>query len=148
MSEVSAHLHLEVDDEGSERPLPFEGLSSGSECVSSGQGGRVRAGAGEKIAPSQTQRWTLEPHCCRSCFSRLVSQPGADGNTLYLCTNCGLEAVGADASALCCCGLKIRRPTKLHKSGHHLVDAGVRCGPNPDIRPDFPSLFIATETAK
>lgn len=145
MSDVSGHLHLEFDDEGSERPLPFEGLSSEGFALSGGQRGRVRAGAGEKIEAGQTQTWSLEPHICRSCFSRLVSQPGTDGNTRYQCTNCGIEASGVEASALCCCGLKIRRPTKLHKSGHHLVDAGVRCAPNPNIRPDFPSLFIACE---
>ena len=88
--------------------------------------------------------WRLEPHICRVCFSRLVSQPAAGGRR-YQCTNCGQEAVGHDASVLCCCGLKIRRATHQHTSGHRLVDAGVRCALNPDPRPDFPSLFVAAE---
>lgn len=90
--------------------------------------------------------WSLEPHICRACMSRLVSQPGEDEQTRYHCTNCGLERMGHDASVLCCCGLTVRRPTRSHRSGYHLVDAGIRCKPNPEPRPDFPSLIIAAET--
>ena len=90
--------------------------------------------------------WRLEPHICRACFSRLVSQPTQDGRR-YQCTNCGQEAHGHDASVLCCCGLKIRRATHLHKSGQRLVDAGIRCQPNPEPRPEFPSLYVAMESA-
>lgn len=104
----------------------------------------------ESCAPGDATQdscaWRLEPHICRACFSRLVSQP-TQGGRRYLCTNCGQEAHGHDASVLCCCGLKIRRPSRTGKSGVALVDAGVRCQPNPDPRPEFPSLYVAMEAA-
>lgn len=87
----------------------------------------------------------LEPHICRACHSRLASEPHPDGGRRYVCTNCGLEAVGHAADVLCCCGMKIRRATKGGKSGYALVDAGIRCIPNPDPRPEFPSLYVASE---
>lgn len=116
--------------------------------VDGGQKGRAGAGARKDPVPAadQTQdSWRLEPHICRSCFSRLVSQDSGDGSRRWQCTNCGIEALGAGAAVLCCCGLTIRRPTKKHTSGHHLVDAGVRCSVNPNPRPDFPSLYVALE---
>lgn len=61
----------------------------------------------------------------------------------YQCTNCGLEAVGHDASVLCCCGMKVRKATRAHTSGTMLVDAGIRCMKNPEPTPDFPSLYVA-----
>lgn len=117
--------------------------------------GRARAPAREaapvqeSCAPgTETQdSWRLEPHICRACFSRLVSR-GADGaDRRYHCTNCGLEAVAASAEALCCCGTKIRRPTKGSKSGTTLVDAGIRCVVNPVPTPDFPSVIVAAEVS-
>lgn len=100
----------------------------------------------ETCAPdaADADAWRLEPHVCRACFSRLVSRQ-APGGRMYHCTNCGLEAQGAGPEVLCSCGMKVRRPLKGAGSGHALVDAGVRCMPNPDPRPDFPSLFVAGE---
>lgn len=89
-------------------------------------------------APDATRLWTLEPHVCRSCFGRLVSTPDqASGKTRYLCTNCGAGAVAESADAVCACGMQVRGPTGAP------VDAGLRCKPNPDPRPDFPSCFVA-----
>ena len=115
--------------------------------------GRARAPAGEAVpahgscAPGdETQdSWRLEPHICRACFSRLVSRGVGGVDRRYHCTNCGLEAVAPGADALCCCGTKIRRPTKGSKSGHSLVDAGIRCIVNPSPTPDFPSVIMAAE---
>ena len=85
--------------------------------------------------------WTLEPHVCRHCFGRLASTGAPDGARRYHCTNCGAEAVGTAPDALCSCGLKLRN----HGPGGGLVDAGLRCQPNPSPSPEFPSLFVAAE---
>lgn len=117
--------------------------------------GRARALAreavpahGSCVPDAETQdSWRLEPHICRACFSRLVSQgtQGTQGTRRYHCTNCGLEAVAPGADALCCCGTKIRRPTKGSKSGHTLVDAQIRCIENPAPSPEMPSVIVAAE---
>lgn len=113
--------------------------------------GRARAPARdgaalEHQAPTpDADAWRLEPHICRACFSRLVSQDHGGIDRRYHCTNCGLDAVAEAADALCCCGTKIRRPTKGAKSGTTLVDAGIRCIVNPAPTPDFPSVIVAAE---
>lgn len=84
----------------------------------------------------ETQGWTLEPHVCRHCFGRLVSQ-----GSRYLCTNCGAEAVGDAPDVLCACGTTLRR----HGSAAAPMNAGLRCQPNPAPTPEFPSLFVAAE---
>ena len=89
----------------------------------------------------------LEPHICRKCFARLASQPAGGGLRRYFCTNCGAEAEATSADELCCCGIKIRKPGRSGKAAV-LVDAGVRCIPNPDPTPLFPSLYVASEVAK
>lgn len=113
--------------------------------------GRARASAHE--APAEV--WRLEPHVCRSCFSRLVSRDpdaglvmsGLDSTDarMYQCTNCGLEGLGRAPDVLCACGLKLRKATRLGRSSVVLSDAGIRCVANPEIRADFSSLFVALE---
>lgn len=86
-----------------------------------------------------TDEWRLEPHVCRSCFSRLVSrQSDDDGGRVYQCTSCGLEAEGSRADVLCACG------TKLRKGKTAWVDAGIRCHQNLARSPEFPALFVAS----
>ena len=80
---------------------------------------------------------------CRHCFGRLASTDAGEGRRRYQCTNCGAEAVGLSPDVLCSCGLKLRH----HGPGGGLVDAGLRCQPNPSPTPDFPSLFVAAEAA-
>lgn len=92
-------------------------------------------------APEADAGWTLEPHVCRHCFGRLVSQALPDGDVRYQCTNCGAEAVGLESDVLCACGTALRK----HGSGSAPVSAGLRCQPNPSPSPDFPSLFVAAE---
>ena len=140
----------------------MEVMSGDGNCGGRSPMGRARAPAREAVpaqgscAPGdETQdSWRLEPHICRACFSRLVSRPAPQHRVLdapqptgrlYHCTNCGLEAVAPGADALCCCGTKIRRPTKGSKSGMTLVDAQIRCAVNPTPTPDFPSVIIAME---
>lgn len=117
------------------------------EAPSKVQGGRARALAREiaPLPPVQTRPVFLEPHVCQVCFSRLVSSDAGAGHRAYTCTNCGAEAVGQDSSALCCCGLTIRKVGKDSRSGSLLINAGIRCALNPSPTPDMPSLYIATE---
>jgi hypothetical protein len=112
-------------------------ISEASARQNRGQNQKKRGRARQGSAPG----WTLEPHVCRECFGRLLSQPRARGRRLYVCANCGTEAVGRAVDVLCACGLKLRN----HGPGAPLVDAGIRCQPNPDPRPDFPSVFVAAE---
>lgn len=90
----------------------------------------------------------LEPHVCKKCFARIASRPTGNGERLYQCTNCGAEATGPDADVICCCGIKIRRAGKNGTKSGSMVDAGIRCIPNPEISPLFPSLFVASEVEK
>lgn len=101
-------------------------------------------GEGARAPARAPEFWRLEPHICRHCHSRLASTPDATGKLRYHCTNCGAEAVGATAEALCCCGLKVRRPGKPG-APPDLIDAGIRCRLNPSPNPEFPSIYIATE---
>ena len=128
-----------------------EKLSDGNVSGRSRPTGRARAlardadqVAHQALDPDE-DAWRLEPHICRACFSRLVSRGAGGVGRRYHCTNCGLEAVAPGADALCCCGTKIRRPTKSSKSGMTLVDAQIRCAVNPTPTPDFPSVIIAME---
>jgi len=110
-----------------------------SKCVNDpGLGAKKRA-----RAPDAAASWALEPHVCRHCFGRLASTDAGEGRRRYQCTNCGAEAVGLSPDVLCSCGLKLRH----HGPGGGLVDAGLRCQPNPSPTPDFPSLFVAAEAA-
>lgn len=115
---------------------------------------RVRPLADEPTTQSATKKndgWQLEPHVCKKCFARLVSRPVADAVTTglreFACTNCGLQGEAVSSDAVCCCGIKIRRPGRGGKAGA-LVDAGVRCIPNPEPSLQFPSLYVASEVAK
>lgn len=94
------------------------------------------------------QQWVLEPHICRKCFGRLVSMAVGADIRLYRCTNCGSEAEHTDAAAVCCCGIKIRRPGRNGSKTPSLVDAGIRCIPNPDRSPSFPSEYVASEVVR
>lgn len=90
--------------------------------------------------------WSLEPHICRKCFGRLVSAALANGSRAYRCTNCGTESEATEASAVCCCGIKIRKPGRGKTI--NLVDAGVRCIPNPNRSAQFPAEIVASEVKR
>lgn len=101
----------------------------------------------------KNEQWHLEDHVCRKCFGRVVSRPVTDAanctTRLYLCTNCGAEAQHDKADAICCCGIKIKRAGRSGtKASSTLVDAGVRCIPNPEISPMFPSQIVASEVVR
>lgn len=100
----------------------------------------------ENCNNKKNEHWTLEPHVCRHCFARLVSQPVPGGLRHYACTNCGATADSQGADALCCCGIKIRKMGRGGKAGA-LADAGVRCIKNPNPTPLFPNLYVASEVA-
>lgn len=79
--------------------------------------------------------WALTDHACRACFGRIIVRETFDGRRIYRCTNCGAEREGRTEAALCCCGIRL-------KTG---VDAGIRCQPNPDPTPEFPSEIVAAQ---
>ncbi len=122
------------------------GIGDGYRCeeadsrrLSGGRSPKKRARAMAEGADAT--RWSLEPHVCRHCFGRLVSQVRPDGDVRYHCTNCGAEAVGLEPSVLCACGLALRN----HGPAGGVIDANLRCQPNPSPSPEFPSLFVAAE---
>jgi hypothetical protein len=88
--------------------------------------------------------WRLEPHVCAVCFARVASCPdGDDGDRLYRCTNCGVEAVGHRPAVVCACGLKLRRAGANGTTGT-VQDAGIRCHENLSRSPEVPALFVAS----
>lgn len=88
--------------------------------------------------------WKLEPHICRHCFARILSRPGADGQRVYQCSNCGHEAIGDSPAVLCSCGIKLRQTKTDGRPGDYSVDAGIRCHRNPAPTPEFPGLYVAS----
>lgn len=87
--------------------------------------------------------WRLEPHVCRHCFARIASAKAGHGR-LYRCTNCGLEGESGRPSVVCACGIKLRKARADGRSGEAVIDAGVRCHPNPDPSPANPALYVAS----
>jgi len=79
--------------------------------------------------------WALTDHCCRACFSRVLVRETFDRRRIYRCAGCGIEREGRAESSICCCGMKL-------KTG---VDAGLRCGANPDRSPEFPAEIVAAQ---
>ena len=133
----------------------FEGgkMSAGPVIGSHSARGRVRTHEDRRIggrdAAPGDEGWALEPHICRACYGRLVSKAGeVPGWRTYLCTNCGTEASAQAASLLCCCGIKLRKPTASGRSRAALIDAGIRCQVNPAPTPDFPSVIVASEVVE
>lgn len=97
----------------------------------------------------KSEQWELEPHVCKTCFGRLASRPVPGGDLrIYRCTNCGAEAQHTHADAVCCCGIKIKRAGRNGTKSGSLVDAGVRCIPNPERSPMFPSELVASEVVR
>jgi ribosomal protein L37AE/L43A len=92
-------------------------------------------------ARENAEAWALEPHVCRHCFGRLVSRAAVRGGRLFACTNCGESALGEAPDVLCSCGVTLRR----HGVETTQVPAGLKCRPNPNRTPAFPSLFVAAE---
>jgi len=80
--------------------------------------------------------WQVESHVCMACFGRVLSRKVDVGQLrVWRCSNCGAEAEAPKVSALCACGARIG--TK---------NAGLRCVPNPDRRPEVPAEIIVKET--
>jgi hypothetical protein len=80
--------------------------------------------------------WRLVPHCCRNCFGRILSRPHA-GETLYRCSNCGMEKLSTRPESICACGTALRTGK----------NAGLRCVPNPEPRPECPSEYVVEEAS-
>lgn len=109
---------------------------------------RDQAAETSRIKKTNPRAVQLEPHICRHCFGRLASHEiflsnGSIGRE-FVCTNCGAAAEGQDASVLCCCGIKVRKPGEDSRVIDDEVDAGIRCHPNPNPTPAFPALIVAS----
>jgi hypothetical protein len=79
--------------------------------------------------------WYFTDHVCRACFGRVMVHIHFDRRRTYRCTCCGLTAEGKSEAAICACGIKL-------KTGR---DAGVRCVPNKERRPESPSEIVARQ---
>lgn len=125
MSKVSGHS---LKPETNAKPVMRGG------CAPDPGSLKKNAGAGDDATG-----WALEPHVCRHCFSRLVSKTDGSGVVQARCPNCDAVSAGG-VDSLCACGIRLRRDGP---AGTRLVDAGIRCKPNPSPSPEFPSLFVA-----
>lgn len=105
--------------------------------------GQTRPGRQPETKKNVREDLTLEPHVCRRCFGRILSAEHSSGQREYICSNCGLSAIGDSPSAICSCGMTLRKTTVTRVKGAKPQDAGIRCIPNPNIGPDFPSEFVA-----
>ena len=83
----------------------------------------------------QGEVWRIEPHVCAACFGRIASSQPGEAERVYRCTNCGSSGA-AMAKSICCCGMK-----------YGARDAGVRCIPNPDRRPEMMNEIVVREGA-
>jgi hypothetical protein len=78
--------------------------------------------------------WRMTRHACAVCFGRILARPHA-GETLYRCSNCGLERVSTRPETLCACGITL-------KTGRN---AGLRCLVNQQRTPECPSEIVVEE---
>ena len=76
--------------------------------------------------------WRLEPHVCSACLGRVLGRQTPSGKE-HRCSNCGSAWAGSLAAG-CACGMKIGTR-----------NAGVRCVPNPDQRPELLCEIIVKE---
>lgn len=100
------------------------------------------------LVVDSTAVWQLEPHICRHCFGRLVSRPLHGDLREFKCTNCETTSQHTDAAQACCCGIQIRKRNGAGRSGGPMVDAGIRCIPNPERSPAYPGAYVASEVVK
>lgn len=91
----------------------------------------------------QSASWRLEPHVCRSCFSRVASTETDGDLREFVCTNCDLTAVGKRASCVCACGLSVPS-SGLRGTKNGRRDLGLRCHENKARSPEFPALYVAS----
>lgn len=129
-------------------------MSEIKNCANSSDPGNVIDFGAEKRAreaksgqSAQEPVFALEPHICRHCFGRLASRV-VDGQREFRCTNCEHVTASDSHADACCCGMKIRKRNGTGRSGGPMVDAGVRCIPNPEKSPAFPSAYVASEVVK
>lgn len=85
------------------------------------------------------ENWTVEDHVSRCCLARVLRRLGPEGR-VYMCSDCGREERGDSRTGstihptICACGTR-----------YGTRDAGVRCTPNPDPRPELPQAIIASQ---
>ncbi|WP_161548757.1 hypothetical protein [Pseudomonas sp. Q1] len=94
---------------------------------------------------TETHAWKLEPHVCKICFGRMASRLAEQGLVELLCTNCGATSKQERITAACCCSIVLRKRNSSGRSGGQMIDAGIRCIPNPARSSEFPSMYIAQQ---
>ncbi|MFJ2528423.1 hypothetical protein [Pseudomonas helmanticensis] len=94
---------------------------------------------------TETHAWKLEPHVCKICFGRMASRPADQDFVELLCTNCGATSKQERVTAACCCSILLRKRNSAGRSGGQMIDAGIRCTPNPARSAAFPSMYIAQQ---
>lgn len=88
-----------------------------------------------KSETTSAELWEIKDHICRVCFSRVLMRRFADGEKLFRCAGCGIEATGTSASVLCCCGQKMRTG----------ASAGLQCQVATSPTPEFPAQIVAVQ---
>ena len=86
----------------------------------------------------KTPLWAITDHCCRVCFSRVLTRETFDNKRVYRCAGCGVEVEGRAETAICCCGIRL-------KTG---IDAGIRCQVSESPTPEFPAQITAAQMVK
>lgn len=80
--------------------------------------------------------WEIADHVCKVCCGRVLARRNDDGDRVFRCSNCGVEASGKSSAVVCCCGIKINGK-----------DGGIRCVINGQKSPLWPSEFVAEQVA-
>lgn len=81
--------------------------------------------------------WRVTDHVCRICLGRILTRQTSDGGLESRCAECGALESGGHES-LCVCGATLR-------DGR---DAGLRCVPNPERRPEVPAEIIVAHVGR
>lgn len=69
--------------------------------------------------------WEITDHLCRACFGRILKRATADGQTIFRCSNCGIER--ETRKGMCWCHGRFR------------------CQLNTNKTPDFPGEIEVVE---
>lgn len=100
----------------------------------------------DPIKKNKDRLWVIQDHICRKCFGRVLSAIEGD-QTHWICSNCGYEVEGEQASSICCCGIKYKKGGRKGSKSVAPQDAGIRCIRNPNPTTEFCCEIVASEVA-
>jgi hypothetical protein len=75
-------------------------------------------------------------------MGRVLRTVAEDGSVEHRCSNCGTVRMGI-AESICCCGMKTREVVRGGEVVQMSRPVGLRCVPNPEPSPQWPSEIIA-----